>query len=107
MKLTGRFFFGAVDKFKDTIRGLEKKPNVLILRMRHVPTIDASGLSALENVFSLSKRDGTRIILAGLQSGPHKKMRRAGLLKYIEDRNILLTIDQAIGRSRQIIQEKG
>lgn len=105
-EINGPFFFGAVDKFKDTIRGLEKKPKVLILRMRHVPTIDASGLSALENVFSLSRRDGTRIILSGLQSGPHKKMKRAGLLKYIEDRNIQLTIDQAIGRARQMIEDK-
>lgn len=105
-EINGPFFFGAVDKFKDTIRGLEKKPDVLILRMRHVPTIDASGLSALENVFGLSERDGTRIILAGLQSGPHKKMKRAGLLKHIEDRNIQPTIDHAISRARQILEEK-
>ena len=104
-EINGPFFFGAADKFKDTIRGLEKKPKVLILRMRHVLTIDATGLSALENVFSLSKQDGTRIILSGLQSRPFGKIQRAGLIKYIGDKNIQPTIDDAIERARQILKE--
>ncbi len=104
-EINGPFFFGAADKFKDTIRGLEKKPEVLILRMRYVPTIDATGLSALENVLNFSRHDGTRVILSGLQSGPFKKLKRAGLLKYVEDRNIQPTVDHAIGRARQILQE--
>ncbi|HBR15102.1 MAG TPA: sodium-independent anion transporter [Candidatus Omnitrophica bacterium] len=104
-EIDGPFFFGAADKFKDTIRSLEKKPKILILRMRHVPTIDATGISALENVLSLSKQDGTRIILSGLQARPLEKMKRAGLLKYIEDENIQSTIDQTFDRARQILKE--
>lgn len=104
-EINGPFFFGAADKFKDTIRGLEKKPKVLILRMRHVPTIDATGLSALENVFRLSKADGTRIILSGLQVKPFNKIKRAGLLKYLGDGDIQPTIDYAIDRARQILKE--
>jgi SulP family sulfate permease len=105
-EINGPFFFGATDKFKDTIRGLEKKPKVLILRMRHVPTVDATGLSALENVFNLSKQDGTQIILSGLQARPLKKIKRSGLLKYIKDKNIQLTIDHAIVRAKEILEEK-
>lgn len=106
-EINGPFFFGAADKFKDTIRGLEKKPKVLILRMRHVPTIDATGLSALENVLSLSKRDGTRIIVSGLQPRPFRKIKQAGLLKDIEHHNIQPTIDHALNRARQILKETG
>jgi SulP family sulfate permease len=102
-EINGPFFFGAADKFKDTIRGLEKKPKVLILRMRHVPMIDATGLSALENVLNLSKQDGTRIILSGVQPKPLEKIKRAGLLKHIEDENIQPTIDHAIDRARKIL----
>ncbi|MCR4336720.1 MAG: sulfate permease [Candidatus Omnitrophica bacterium] len=104
-EIHGPFFFGAADKFKDTIRGLEKKPKVLILRMRHVPTIDATGLSALENVFNLSKQDGTQIILSGLQPRPLGKIRRSGLLKSIETKNIQPTIDHAINRAKEILKE--
>ncbi len=106
-EINGPFFFGAADKFKDTIRGLEKKPGVLILRLRHVPTIDATGLSALENVFNFSRHDGTRIILSGLRPRPLRKIKRAGLLKYIGEKNIQPTIDHAIDRARQILQESG
>ncbi|OGX08880.1 MAG: sodium-independent anion transporter [Omnitrophica WOR_2 bacterium GWA2_47_8] len=104
-EINGPFFFGATDKFKDTIRGLEKKPKVLILRMRHVPTIDATALSALENVFNLSKHDGTQIILSGLQPRPLEKIKRAGLLKYIGEKNIQPNIDQALNRAGQILKE--
>ena len=103
-EINGPFFFGAADKFKDTIRRLEKKPKILILRMRHVLTIDATGLSALENVFNLSRHDGTRIILSGLQPRPYKKLKRSGLLKYIENKNIQPTIDHAIDRAREILK---
>jgi len=104
-EINGPFFFGAADKFKDTIRGLEKKPKVLILRMRHVPTIDATGLSALENIFGLSRQDGTRIVISGLQPRPLEKIERAGLLKYIEDKNIQPGIDDALDRARQMLLE--
>lgn len=104
-EINGPFFFGAADKFKDTIRGLEKKPKVLILRMRHVPVIDATGISALENVLRLSQADGTRIILSGVQVKPLRKIKRAGLLKYIDDGNLQPTIDYALDRARWILKD--
>ncbi len=105
-EINGPFFFGAADKFKDTIREFERKPRVLVLRMRHVPAIDATGLSALENVFSLSKREGTKIVLSGLHSRLLQKIQRAGLLKYIENENIQPNIDRALDRARELLREK-
>ena len=81
------------------------KPKILILHLRHVPTVDAPGLSALENVFSFSKKDGSHIILSGLQSRPLRKIKRSGLLRYIEDNNSQPTIDHAINRTQPILQE--
>ena len=48
-EINGPFFFGAAEQFKDTIGQIAAKPKVLIIRMRHVPAIDSTGLHALQD----------------------------------------------------------
>jgi len=45
-----RLFFGAVDKLESALKRLRQEPRVLILRMRNVVAIDATGLNALEDL---------------------------------------------------------
>lgn len=103
-EINGPFFFGAADKFRDTVCGLEKKTKILILRMRHVPTIDATGLSALENMFASAGREGTQIILSGVQPSLFEKIKRGGLLKFIKNENIQPTITHALECARKILK---
>lgn len=103
-EINGPLFFGAADKCRDTLRGLEKKIKVLILRLRYVPTIDATGLSALENMFTSAERDGTEIILSGVQPSLFEKIKRAGLIKYIKNENIQPTINHALECARKILK---
>ena len=58
-EIYGPFFFGAANTFRDTLRGIEKKPRVLILRLRHVFTIDATAMQALEEVIERTRHDGS------------------------------------------------
>ncbi len=62
-QVSGPFFFGAADKFKSAIRRVEKKPEVLILRMRQVGAIDSTGLRILEDLFEKVRGDGTAFVL--------------------------------------------
>ena len=50
-EITGPLFFGAAYKFKDAIKFIEKRPKVLIIRMRQVPIIDATGIKTIEEVY--------------------------------------------------------
>jgi len=45
-EISGPFFFGAAERFKDRLTEITGRPKVLILRMRHVPAIDSTGLHA-------------------------------------------------------------
>ena len=80
-EITGPLFFGAAYKFKDAIKFIEKTPKVLIIRMRHVPIIDATGIHVLKEVYKDTKNRGTKIILSGVTSqqvmGELKKSRLA------------------------------
>jgi SulP family sulfate permease len=66
-EITGPFFFGATYKFKDAIKIIEKRPRVLIVRTRHVPVIDATGLHTIKDVLKMCRNDNIQLIISGIQ----------------------------------------
>src|SRR5690606_20680086 len=74
-EVPGPLCFGAAYKFRDAMKLLEKPPRVLIIRMRRVPLIDATGIKTIEEIFKASKKQGTRVILSEvLSSQVHKEL---------------------------------
>src|SRR5690606_35487949 len=94
-EIDGPFFFGAADKFKSALQQVQKSPKVLILRMRHVPAIDATGLRALEDVWHKTRREGTALVLSGVHAQPLAAMQRSGLLDTVGEENVTSNIDEA------------
>ncbi len=105
-EIYGPFFFGAADRFKDEMRSIEKAPEVLILRMRHVPTIDATGMQALEDLFEKCRKQGTRLVLSGVQAQPWEQLVNAGLYRRIGPQNVHDHIDRALARAAELLAEK-
>jgi SulP family sulfate permease len=102
-EVAGPFFFGAADKFKDALGTVEERPRVLILRLRHVLTLDATALQALENLHARTRREGTALILSGVHAQPLIVMERAGFLDLIGPENVHGNIDDALNRAREIL----
>jgi SulP family sulfate permease len=102
-KVYGSLFFGAASKFKDEIRRVEKPPKVLILRLRDVLAIDATGLQALEDVAASARRQGTLLLLTGVHAQPLVAMERSGLLRRIGRENVCADIHEALARARAAI----
>ena len=102
-EVNGPFFFGITSTFLETIKNIEKKPKVRIIRMRHVSSIDASALNVLQQVARDSKKSGIRLILSGVHIQPLEAMKRVGLVEEIGAENILDNIDDAIKRSGEIL----
>jgi SulP family sulfate permease len=80
-EITGPIFFGASTKITDVIKRVNKQ--VLILRMRSVPAIDATGLHSFETIIKLCKKQGKTLILSHVNEQPMKTLEKAGLLKDI------------------------
>jgi SulP family sulfate permease len=76
-QITGPFFFGVASNLVDTLKSMGQIPKVLILRMRLVPYLDATGESALESVIKQCGDNGTQIILSGLQPQPLQMLKNA------------------------------
>lgn len=103
-EIYGPFFFGAADRFKDEMRRVEPAPKVLILRMRHVPTIDATGMRALEDLFTKCQKQSTALILSGVQTQPWEQLVDAGLYRRIGPLNVHDNIDRALERALELLQ---
>ena len=102
-ELYGTLFFGAVAKFKDTVRQMERPPRALILRMRDVLVIDASGLRALDDLLQQTKRDGTVLLLSGVHAQPLVAIERSGFLARLGEDNALPDLTGALERTRELV----
>lgn len=102
-EVNGPFFFGAADKLRSVLFEVAKPPRVFILRMRNVPTIDATGIHALEQVCLASRRRGTACVISEIQHGPRRALIRAGMLGLIGRPNFQRTLARAINRAHEII----
>ena len=105
-ELYGTLFFGAVAKFKDAVRQMERRPRVMILRMRDVVVVDASGLRALDDLLGQTRRDGTVLLLSGVHAQPLVAIERSGLLQRIGEDNALPDIGSALARAREIVASR-
>ena len=76
-QITGPFFFGVASDLIDTLKAMGRMPKVLILRMRLVPYVDATGESALESIIKQCGDNGSCIIFSGLQSQPMRMLKNA------------------------------
>jgi SulP family sulfate permease len=104
-EIDGPFFFGAADVFKDALNEVESPPPVLILRMRRVPAMDATGLRALEDVYNKTVHERTKLVLSGVQPQPRKVLETSGLLGRIGEANVHAEINAALGRAVELLAE--
>ena len=104
----GPFFFGAVEKFKDNVfRNMEDNIEYVLLRMRLVPALDASGLHVLEDFLAYCQRHNITLLLCGVQPQPFKVIRRdSPFMQELHAENICENIDAALCRIADLEKEK-
>lgn len=102
-EIYGSLFFGAVSQFKESIRIIAKKPKVLILRMRYVPTIDASGIHILEELAEEARDNGYVIVFSAVSRSVYRVMRKSGFVDAIGRRNFGGDIYAAIEIARDYL----
>jgi sulfate permease, SulP family len=99
-EINGPFFFGAAEKFKETITELRRPPKVLVIRMRNVPAIDSTGLNALRDVVVRFRRAGSRVILSDVHAQPMVALQRSALGDELPDADLVGNIDDALDAAR-------
>lgn len=100
-EINGPFFFGVADRLKNLLNEFSRPPRIFILRMRKVPTIDVSGMHALEEFYLECKRQGTLLLLSGVKKGPLRDLKRYQFDTLIGEDHIFSHINLALNFARE------
>lgn len=103
-RFEGPLFFAAAEKLEFALRTHSGKPRIIILRRRHVPMMDATGMKAIEVAWEKMHRDGVVVLVTAIQPQPMKVMHESGLADRIGIDNFCANIDDALNRARRILR---
>lgn len=103
-RIHGPFLFGATDKLEIVEKELHNLPKVVVLRLRNMNAIDATGLHALELLADKLKVTGRTLILCGAREQPSQLMRQAEFDRHIGHQNIVPTLKDAVARAREVLE---
>jgi sulfate permease, SulP family len=102
-EINGPFFFGAAERFKETLRTVAARPKVLIIRMRKVLALDSTGMHALKSVVHQTRQDGTVVLLSDVHMQPLVALTGSAVLRDIGADNLFGNLDDALNRARQLL----
>ncbi len=99
-EITGPMFFAAADKLL-SVTG-HSSHDIIILRMRSVPAMDASALNSLNSVYHACEKTNTTLIFSHVNPQPMSVMKKAGFDKLVGKENFCANIDEALKRAEKL-----
>ena len=100
-EINGPMFFGMTDRITDI--SVKEFTRYLIIRMRGVPSLDSSGMNALENLYEYCKENGVQLIISHANEQPMAAMRHAGFVELVGEEHFRPNIDDAIAHARELV----
>ena len=104
LRIHGPFLFGTTDKLAEETADLNGLGQIVILRLRNMTAIDATGLHALESLAGQLKASGRTLLLCGARDQPAKLLEQSAFVEHIGPDNILPHVDAALGRARELAE---
>lgn len=99
-EINGPMFFAASDKFTEVI--FDTSEEILIIRMRSVPAIDATGVQTFEKILRICRKNNIKVIFSHVNEQPMSVMQKAGFVDMVGFTNFCEHIDAALDRAAQI-----
>jgi SulP family sulfate permease len=101
-RIHGPFLFGVTDKIAEVTEDIKALPPIVILRLRNMTAIDATGIAALEELAEILRANGRAMLVCGARPQPEALMREAGFDRHIGAENICANIEEALKRAEEI-----
>ncbi len=105
LQINGPLFYGFASEFCDRLKALEQLPRILILRMRFMPYLDASGENSIEEILNICRQHKTFVIFSAVRPQPRKILERAGLHKKL-DGAIAADFDEALKMAKNLLKDE-
>jgi SulP family sulfate permease len=107
LRIHGPFLFGTTDKLEEATANLNALPPVVVLRLRNMTALDATGLYALEKLADRLKKSGRTLLLCGAREQPERLLEQAEFVEHVGRENILPHVAAALERAERINAEFG
>ena len=104
LRIHGPFLFGTTDKLAEETADLSRFSPVVILRIRNMTALDATGLYALEVFSDRLKKAGKSLLLCGARDQPAKLLEKSEFVTHIGQKNILPHVEAALLRAKEIVE---
>jgi SulP family sulfate permease len=101
-RIHGPFLFGVTDKIAIITENLSSLPPIIVMRLRNMTAIDATGIAALEELADMLHNSGRSMLVCGARPQPEALMREAGFERHVGAENICENIDEALRRAEEI-----
>src|SRR5690606_20782782 len=102
LRIHGPFLFGMTDKLRDVTEDLSQFGPIVVLRLRNMTAIDATGLHALQEFHDRLVQSGRTLLLCGARRQPAAFLDQAAFVEHVGRENILPHVQAAIERAKQI-----
>lgn len=102
LRIHGPFLFGTTEKLAQATADLDQFPSVVIVRLRNMTALDATGLHALEVFAKRLRRSGRTLLLCGARDQPAQLLQKAEFIAQIGPENVLPHVDAALKRAHEI-----
>ena len=104
-RIHGPFLFGATDKISAITESVKTLPPVVIIRLRNMTAIDATGLFALEEVAKHLQASGRTLILCGAREQPAQLIHQAEFEEVVGRENICANVEEALRRAEDAFEK--
>jgi SulP family sulfate permease len=104
LRIHGPFLFGATEKLSEATFNVDSLPPVVILRLRNMTAIDATGLHELEKLTERLRAKGKTLLMCGARSQPQQLLRQSAFLRYLGEENMLPHVEAALSRAREVYE---
>lgn len=105
LQINGPLFYGFAAEFCDKLKSLEDMPRILILRMRFMPYLDASGENSIEDIIKICREHKTYVIFSAVRPQPRTILQKAGIHKNL-DGAIAVDFEHALEMAKQLLADK-
>jgi SulP family sulfate permease len=105
LRIHGPFLFGTTEKLAEATRHLGQFGDVVILRLRNMTALDATGIHALEGFSERLHKAGKALLMCGARDQPSQLLARSDFLERVGPENVLPNVQEALARARDIQQD--
>jgi len=102
LRIHGPFLFGTTEKLVEATVNIEAFEPIVILRLRNMTAIDATGIHAIESFATRLRESGRTLLLCGAMEQPSRLLHGNRFLDRVGRENIMPNIQTALDRAKEL-----